>query len=143
MKKVWTKIPAMIGMILTLATVLFLIKASIYILFPHLLNDGTSFYDPEYEAWMCELSALMYSAFGMMFFVADVVILTTRTIMKIDRRTNNIVLSIMILVGVALAAFVLLTPLKTYKTIIWFSYYLLLFVLEILSTINILKPRAQ
>lgn len=140
MKKIWTKIPAMIGILFTLATVLFLIKALIYILFPDLFNDGTSFYEPIYEAWMCELSALMYSAFGIMFFVVDAIISTIKAVMNIDRRFN-IVLSSMIAGGFAFAVVVLCTPLRIYKSVIWFLYYLLLFALEIASVIKHIKVK--
>ncbi len=137
MKSIWTKIPAMIGMLLTLATVLWLIAALMYLLLPDLLDDGTSFYEPIYEAWMCEISALLYSVFSMIFYVVDAVISVIKANMKIDR-DFNIMLTIIIVIGVALGAWAM-SPMRIYKSVIWFSYCLLLFAAEIISVIKHIK----
>ena len=51
MKKVLTKIPAVIGMILTLICIFYLLKAYAYSYFPDLFDDGSNIYDPEMTAW--------------------------------------------------------------------------------------------
>ena len=51
MKKVLTKIPAVIGMILTLICIFYLLKAYAYSYFPDFFDDGSNIYDPEMTAW--------------------------------------------------------------------------------------------
>lgn len=139
MKKLWTKAPAMIGIIVTLLAVYSLVCMFIYILFPALLDDGTSFYEPEFHAWQCSLSVIMYSVSSMVFYAVDAILSTIKAIMKIDKKFN-IVLTSVIIVGVLMAVWIITSYLRTYKTVIWFSYYfLVLFVFEIISIVRCVK----
>ena len=143
MKKIWTKVPSMIGMVLTLFAVFSLVEMFIYILFPNLLYDGTSFYDSEVNAWQCSISVIIFSAFSMVFYAIDAILSTIKAIMKIDKKFN-IVLSFVIIVGVLIGGWIITSYLRTYKNIIWFSYYFfVLFVFEIISIIRCVKQRPK
>ena len=143
MKKIWTKVPAMIGIMVTLLAVYSLVRMFIYILFPNLLYDGTSFYDSEVHAWQCSISVIIFSVFSMVFYAVDAILSVIKAIMKIDKKFN-IVLTFVIIVGVLIGAWIITSYLRTYKNIIWFSYYFfVLFVFEIISIIRCIKQRLK
>ena len=143
MKKIWTKVPTMIGMVFTLLAIFFLVEMFIYLLFPELLYNDTSFYEPEVDAWHCSISVIIYSVFSMVFYAADAILSAIKAIMKIDK-TFNIVLTLVIIVGVLMGAWIITSYLRTYKIIIWFSYYFsVLFVFEIISIIRCVKQRPK
>ena len=143
MKKIWTKVPTIMGMVLTLFAIFSLVEMFIYILFPDLLYDGTSFYDSEFNAWQCSISVIIFSVFSMVFYAVDAILSLIKAIMKIDKKFN-IVLSVVIIVGVLIGAWIITSYLRTYKNIIWFSYYFfVLFVFEIISIIRCVKQRPK
>ena len=139
MKKVWTKVPAMIGIAISLLSILSLIAMFLYLLFPSLLDDGTSFYDPSFYAWQCSISVIIYSVFSMVFYAVDAILSAIKAGMKIDKNFN-IVLTSIIIIGIFIGTWVITSYLRTYKTVIWFSYYfLILFVFEIISIVRCIK----
>lgn len=143
MKRICTKIPAMIGMVFTLLASLFLMKMLIYLLFPALLDDGTTFYEPDLKAWQCSLSVMLFSAFGMVFYVTDAIFSFIKAMMKTDR-TFHMMLTVAALAGLGIGIWVITTPLRTYKTVIWFSYYfLVLSVPEIISLVRCIRQRPK
>ncbi len=143
MKKIWTKVPAMIGIMVTLLSVYSLVQMFIYILFPDLLYDGTSFYNSEVNAWQCSISVIIFSVFSMVFYAVDAILSVIKAIMKIDKKFN-IVLTFVIIVGVLIGGWIITSYLRTYKNIIWFSYYFfVLFVFEIISIIRCVKQRPK
>ena len=143
MKKLWTKGPAMIGMVFTLLAIVSLVEMFIYLMFPALLDDGTSFYEPEVDAWLCSLSVIMVSVSSMVFYAADAFLSAIKAIMKIDK-IFNIVLTSIIIVGVLIGIWIITSYVRTYKTIIWFSYYFLLVcVFEIISIIRCVRQRPK
>ena len=143
MKKIWTKVPAMIGVMVTLLSVYSLVQMFIYILFPDLLYDGTSFYNSEINAWQCSISVIISSVFSMVFYAVDAIFSVIKAIMKIDKKFN-IVLTFVIVVGVFIGGWIITSYIRTYKNIIWFSYYFfVLFVFEIISIIRCVKQRPK
>ena len=68
MKKALTKIPAIIGMILTLICIFYLLKAYACSYFPNLFDDGSNIYDPEMTAWGTGLFSIIVSVFSLIFY---------------------------------------------------------------------------
>jgi hypothetical protein len=143
MKRLWTKIPTAVGMIISLHALNSLIKMFIYYLFPAILDDGTSIYDPEISAWLCSISVLLNSAFSMAFYIIDAILSIVKACMNIDKKFN-IILATVVFLGAWIGIQVIATPIRTYKTVIWFSYYFLIVaVFEIISIIRYIKQRRK
>ena len=142
MRSIWTKAIAAIGMLLSLVCAGYLIGMGLYYIAPALLDDGTSIYNPVYEAWMCSLSALVISVFSLIFYAIDAVICLVKAIMRIDT-VFNVVLALILVGGVCFGVFVLCSYLRTAKTIAWFSYYFVLFSFEIVSIVRCIKRQAK
>ena len=142
MKKVYTKACAIIGMALSIVAIYGLLGAALYILFPDLLDDGKSYYDPILSAWSTIIFSIIVSAFSMIFYFIDGIISLIKSFMKIDK-IFNLLLSAAIFVGAALAIMIVATTLTRAKEIIWLVYYLLLSVFETVSLIRCIKQRQK
>ena len=143
MRRIWTKIPSMISIAITLVAIYCLVIMAIYFLFPGLLDDGTSFYDPGFEAWQCSLTIIALSAISMVFYAIDAIFSAIKASMRIDTKFN-IALALVTVFGVLFGAWILTSPLRTYKTAIWFSYYFLVLPsFEIISIVRCVKQRPK
>ena len=142
MKKVLTKIPAVIGMILTLICIFYLLKAYAYSYFPDFFDDGSNIYDPEMTAWGAGLFSIIVSVFSLIFYGTDAVFSIVRAIRK-DNTTLNIIIASLFVVCLILGVWVISSYLRNYKTIVWFISYFSLFTIELISTIRCFKRKKQ
>ena len=134
MKKVLTKIPAVIGMILTLICIFYLLKAYAYSYFPDFFDDGSNIYDPEMTAWGAGLFSIIVSVFSLIFYGIDAVFSVVRAIRK-DNTTLNIIIVALFVVCLILGVWVISSYLRNYKTIVWFISYFSLLIIELISII--------
>ncbi len=142
MKKVLTKIPAVIGMILTLICIFYLLKAYAYSYFPDFFDDGSNIYDPEMTAWGAGLFSIIVSVFSLIFYGIDAVFSVVRAIRK-DNTTLNIIIVALFVVCLILGVWVISSYLRNYKTIVWFISYFSLFIIELISIIRCFVRKNQ
>ena len=142
MKNILTKIPAVIGMILTLICIFYLLKAYAYSYFPDFFDDGSNIYDPEMTAWGAGLFSIIVSVFSLIFYGIDAVFSVVRAIRK-DNTTLNIIIVALFVVCLILGVWVISSYLRNYKTIVWFISYFSLFTIELISTIRCFKRKKQ
>ena len=142
MKKALTKIPAIIGMILTLICIFYLLKAYAYSYFPDLFDDGSNIYDPEMTAWGAGLFSTIVSVFSLIFYGIDAVFSVVRAIRK-DNTTLNIIIVTLFVVCLILGVWVISSYLRNYKTIVWFISYFSLFIIELISIIRCFVRKNQ
>ena len=142
MKKVLTKIPAAIGMILTLICIFYLLKAYAYSYFPDLFDDGSNIYDPEMTAWGAGLFSIIVSVFSLIFYGIDAVFSVVRAIRK-DNTILNIIIVTLFVVCLILGVWVISSYLRNYKTIVWFISYFSLFIIELISIIRCFVRKNQ
>ena len=142
MKNVLTKIPAVIGMILTLICIFYLLKAYAYSYFPAFFDDGSNIYDPEMTAWGAGLFSIIVSVFSLIFYGIDAVFSVVRAIRK-DNTTLNIIIVALFVVCLILGVWVISSYLRNYKTIVWFISYFSLFIIELISTIRCFVRKNQ
>ena len=140
MKKVSTKIPAMIGMLLALAVIFFLTKGALYSMTPTLFDDGSSIYDPELTAWGSGLFALVVSAFSMIFYMVDAVLSAIKAFLKIHP-IFNAVLAATILICTVFAVLIISNVLVTAVNLVWYMCYFAIFILEIVSIVKCCKQK--
>ena len=142
MKKVLTKIPAIIGMILTLICIFYLLKAYAYSYFPDFFDDGSNIYDPEMTAWGAGLFSIIVSVFSLIFYGIDAVFSVVRAIRK-DNTILNIIIVTLFVVCLILGVWVISSYLRNYKTIVWFISYFSLFIIELISIIRCFVRKNQ
>ena len=142
MKKVLTKFPAIIGMILTLICIFYLLKAYAYSYFPDLFDDGSNIYDPEMTVWGSILFSIIVSVFSLIFYGIDAVFSVVRAIRK-DNTTLNIIIVALFVVCLILGVWVISSYLRNYKTIVWFISYFSLFIIELISIIRCFVRKNQ
>ena len=142
MKNVLTKIPAVIGMILTLICIFCLLKAYAYSYFPGFFDDGSNIYDPEMTAWGAGLFSIIVSVFSLIFYGIDAVFSVVRAIRK-DNTTLNIIIVALFVVCLILGVWVISSYLRNYKTIVWFISYFSLFIIELISIIRCFVRKNQ
>ena len=142
MKNVLTKIPAVIGMILTLICIFYLLKAYAYSYFPDYFDDGSNIYDPEMTAWGAGLFSIIVSVFSLIFYGIDAVFSVVRAIRK-DNTTLNIIIVALFVVCLILDVWVISSYLRNYKTIVWFISYFSLFIIELISIIRCFVRKNQ
>ena len=135
MKKVSTKIPAMLGMLLALAVFFFLAKGALYSMVPNLFDDGSSIYDPELTAWGSGLFALVVSALSMIFYMVDAVLSAIKAFLKIHP-IFNAVLAATILICTVFAVLIISNVLVTAVNLVWYVCYFAIFILEIVSIVR-------
>ena len=114
MKKALTKIPAIIGMILTLICIFYLLKAYAYSYFPDFFDDGSNIYDPEMTAWGAGLFSIIVSVFSLIFYGIDAVFSVIKVIKK-DNLTLNIIIAVLFVVCLILGVWVISSYLRNYK----------------------------
>ena len=142
MKNVLTKIPAVIGMILTLICIFYLLKAYAYSYFPDFFDDGSNIYDPEMTAWGAGLFSIIVSVFSLIFYGIDAVFSVVRAIRK-DNTTLNIIIVALFVVCLILGVWAISSYLRNYKTIVWFIFYFSLFIIELISIIRCFVRKNQ
>ena len=142
MKKALTKIPAIIGMILTLICIFYLLKAYACSYFPNLFDDGSNIYDPEMTAWGTGLFSIIVSVFSLIFYGMDAVFSVIKVIKK-DNLTLNIIIVALFVVCLILGVWVISSYLRNYKTIVWFISYFSLFIIELISIIRCFVRKNQ
>ena len=142
MKNVLTKIPAVIGMILTLICIFYLLKAYAYSYFHDFFDDGSNIYDPEMTAWGAGLFSIIVSVFSLIFYGIDAVFSVVRAIRK-DNTTLNIIIVALFVVCLILGVWVISSYLRNYKTIVWFISYFSLFIIELISIIRCFVRKNQ
>ena len=142
MKKALTKIPAIIGMILTLICIFYLLKAYAYSYFPDFFDDGSNIYDPEMTAWGAGLFSIIVSVFSLIFYGIDAVFSVIKVIKK-DNLTLNIIIAVLFVVCLILGVWVISSYLRNYKTIVWFISYFSLFIIELISIIRCFVRKNQ
>ena len=142
MKKVLTKIPAVIGMILTLICIFYLLKAYAYSYFPDFFDDGSNIYDPEMTAWGAGLFSIIVSVFSLIFYGIDAVFSVVSAIRK-DNTILNIIIVTLFVVCLILGVWVICSYLRNYKTIVWFISYFSLFIIELISIIRCFVRKNQ
>ena len=142
MKKVLTKIPAVIGMILTLICIFYLLKAYAYSYFPDFFDEGSNIYDPEMTAWGAGLFSIIVSVFSLIFYGIDAVFSVIKVIKK-DNLTLNIIIAVLFVVCLILGVWVISSYLRNYKTIVWFISYFSLFIIELISIIRCFVRKNQ
>ena len=142
MKNVLTKIPAVIGMILTLICIFYLLEAYAYSYFPDFFDDGSNIYDPEMTAWGAGLFSIIVSVFSLIFYGIDAVSSVVRAIRK-DNTTLNIIIVALFVVCLILGVWVISSYLRNYKTIVWFISYFSLFIIELISIIRCFVRKNQ
>ena len=142
MKNVLTKIPAVIGMILTLICIFYLLEAYAYSYFPDFFDDGSNIYDPEMDAWGSGLFSIIVSVFSLIFYGIDAVFSVVRAIRK-DNTTLNIIIVALFVVCLILGVWVISSYLRNYKTIVWFISYFSLFIIELISIIRCFVRKNQ
>ena len=125
MKGVLTKIPAMIGMILSLVTFFYLTKAFMYSVAPSLFDDGSPIYDPELTAWGSGIFALLVSGFSTIFYGIDAILSTAKAFMKIDR-IFNAVLATILFICIPYGVWVLCSVLDSFSIAIWHTCYFIM-----------------
>ena len=142
MKKVSTKIPSIIGMILTLICIFYLLKAYMYSYFPALFDDGSSVYDPELTSWGAWLFSIIVSVFSLIFYGIDAVFSAIKVIKKDNQILNSIIVALFV-ICLIFGVWVINSVLRNYKTIIWFASYFSLFIVEIISMIRCFIPKKE
>ena len=140
MKKSLTKIPAIIGMILTLICIFYLLKAYIYAYFPVFFDDGSSIYDPETTAWGTGLFSIIVSVFSLIFYGIDAVFCAIKAVKKNSSKLN-IIIVVLFVICLIFGVWVISSVLRNYKTVIWFVSYFSLFIVEMISTIMHFIPK--
>ena len=136
MKSIWLKIPSTIAVFLSLATLFNLVKGVMYTIVPNLFADVTGVED----AWGAGISALLLSAFSMLFYAVDAVICIRSALMKLHP-IFNCILAFSIFFVFVLGIYVITTTLVTTVNVIWFTCYFSIFILEIISLIIYFKDR--
>lgn len=113
MKKLLSKIPAMIAMVITLFSFFYYAQ---------------SFTATEYDVWLLSVIVAMLS---MVFYLIDTVISLVKAAKKEDSNFNYL-LALVLTGGIPMIIFFAGSG-KDYFNVIWNVYYLFMFVLEIIS----------
>lgn len=120
MKKLLIKIPAMIAMLISLVSFVWYIQ---------------SFFESVYtEIW---LGSVIMAMFSVPFFFFDAIVSFVRAIKKDDPKFNYILA--LILVGAIPMVVIFGGDGKDFFNVIWNVYYLLMFILEIISIKKVWK----
>ena len=130
MKNVSTKIPAIIAMLIALFSLVLLITASIVSIDEVEPEMGVS---KSFAFWVF---AVITSMLSLIFYFIDAVMSIVKAILKIHP-VFNIVLAVMLLGAIPMMLFV--GGKLGINIFIYFSYYLSIFVLEIISIIKHIK----
>lgn len=124
------KIPAILGMILSLVCIFYLSKALLYTYFP-------AFFDVKSDepiAWGAGLFGLIVSVFSLIFYGIDAYF-SAKVIKKENSRLNMIIVALYA-ICLILGIWVIFSNLRDYKSIIWYVSYFSLFIVETISTIR-------
>ena len=134
MKSTWTKIPAMIGMAISIISFGFMIASLIASLTVPPVDRG---YHPSFAFWIFGGIVAMIS---LIFYMVDAVLSITKVILKIHPVFNTI-LSIALIVAIPMMIFVGATV--GFTVYVWNAYYLGVFILEIVSIVKHIKLNKQ
>jgi hypothetical protein len=133
MKKILIKIPAILAVLISLLSVVFFLTAAIYALIEVTIETETMGVSDSFLFWFLSLMAALFS---LTFYFIDAMISLAYAFRKINP-SFNFVLAAILLGGIPMTLFVD-TRLGIY-CFLWFSYYLAMLILEIVSIIKHIK----
>ena len=135
LKKILIKIPAILAVLISLLSFVFLLTAAIYALTEVTIETGTMGVSDSFLFWFL---AVIAAFFSLAFYFIDAMISLANAFRKINP-LFNFILAAILLGGIPMMLFV--GTRLGICTFIWFSYYLAMTILETISIIKYIKAK--
>lgn len=134
MRKIYPKVSAIVAMLLTVLSLGLLATSIVFLFVEDPPEQGNS---ASFAFW---IYAVYVSIFSLKYYTIDAIISVVNVFRKVDPIFNS-VLAVVLFAGIPLGIFIGGGRGLVVNIIIWFSYCLVMFILELVSVIRLIKYR--